>query len=106
MPTPAPAVLPVVANPAAEAGPEVELPGVQGIEILAQHGEKPPKMGFRAGRIRVELDLRRLGLHKSAATHKQKSPAFCGLPRQTWSKRPSITVQRVGLKAIIIGRLR
>jgi hypothetical protein len=84
----------------------IEPPGIQAVQVFADDRKQPGEVSLRASRIRVELDLWHLGFHKSAATHKQKSPAFCGLPRQTWSKRPSITVQRVGLKAIIIGRLR
>ena len=51
-------------HPAAEAGSEIEPAGIQGIEILADHREQPPKMDFRACRVGMELGATGLPHHK------------------------------------------
>ena len=54
--------VPKVAHRTSEPRPEIELARIQGVEILADDGEKSCEVSLRAGRVRVELDLRRPGL--------------------------------------------
>ena len=47
--------LAIIAHPAAEAGPVVELAGVQGVQILTYDGKVPAEMGIRACWILMDI---------------------------------------------------
>ena len=57
--------VPEVAHPATETRPVVEAARVHGIEVLADDCEQPGEVNLRASRVRVELDLWRLGFHQA-----------------------------------------